>query len=143
MGRIRQAVRQRKQTIIQRKMGQVEAIRYAIPTDVYIQVMHVAATTGQLMVIDPETYQPLEEINEETGKLGPVLTPLGTKDRMDQMKYMVDKAMPNRLPSQDHLGETPPDTEALTNAALNFEDMTQEQLLTHIEAAPEAPTTDE
>ncbi len=70
-----------------RDIARIEDLRHNLPVNIYIEVLHVAATTGKLREYDNQG------------------TLLGVKDissnqQLDTAKYLVDKAMPNKAPAR-------------------------------------------
>ena len=67
------------------RINEIEALRHGMPVNVYLEVLHIAATSGKLREYD------------DHGNL------LGVKDitgnqQLDTAKYLVDKAMGNKAP---------------------------------------------
>lgn len=97
---------------------QVENLRTSMPLNVYLFLLHQAATTGAIPLLTDQG-QPSGEFSE-----------LKTSERIDTLKYLINKQMPD-LKSNDAL-PAPGDTELLdADATAN---MTTEELIQTIRA---------
>lgn len=64
----------------------VERLRRALPLPTYLMILHQAATTGYLPVLD-ESGKPIPQ--------GDNVELMPPKERLQVLQYLVDKAMPN------------------------------------------------
>ena len=62
----------------------VDEMRRALPLNQYLQVLHVAATQGKLLIHDPKTGQLVDARD------------ISSKEQIDVNKYLIDKLMPAR-----------------------------------------------
>ena len=89
----------------------VEGLRHTMPVNLYLGVLHVAATTGHLQEYD------------EKGVLTGVRQ-VTANQQLDAAKYLVDKIMPNRAPIRI---EAAPEL-SLEQAVENPQELTYDQL---------------
>lgn len=98
-----------------------EELRQSLPINTYLSLMHAAAMTGSMPVINPAT-----------GKPSGTMHHLPPKERLQTLKYLIDKAMPDMAPEV----ATTKSMEDLTTEDL--ENMSLEQLSGYLQAQPEA-----
>lgn len=79
-----------------------EEVRASIPVSKYVLMLHEAAVTGRLPDVDPVT-----------GKPKGTWTDLSAKDRLDVMKYLINKVIPDK-PEPTAPAITPEDLDKLT-----------------------------
>lgn len=123
----------------QRQMREIEEMRASMPLGTYIEMMHIAAVTGVVPVLDPTTGLPAiavaTVVDPETGEDKQQIFMRGANcldgdARIKLMQYLVDKIMPDikqadpatrESPAQliEAIAEDPTTTHHLTGEELN------------------------
>ena len=96
-------------------MREIEEMRASMPIGTYIELMHIAAVTGIVPTLDPETGQIAiarttmldEDGNEKLQVILKQANQLDGESRIRLMQYLVDKLMPNMKPADPKEMETP------------------------------------
>ena len=101
----------------------VEVLRQALPLNTYLAILHQGATMGSLPILN------------ESGKPTGEFVDLPPRERLETVKYLINKVMPD-IRSTDPV--TPPTSDLLLedDATAN---MTTEELIATIQAATPTP----
>jgi hypothetical protein len=68
-------------------IARIEDLRHNLPVNVYLEVLHIAATTGKL-----------RDYSEDGTLIG--VKAISPDQQLKTAQYLVDKAMPNKAPSR-------------------------------------------
>jgi hypothetical protein len=101
----------------------VEALRQALPLNKYLFLLHQGATMGMVPVLD------------EHGNATGAFTPLRPIERIDTIKYLIDKAMPS-VKAQESL-PAPEDIDVLDADTASAMSGAELRALTVIRKAPQ------
>lgn len=107
-----------RRTHLQEQQVAAENLRYTLPVGQYLHILHVAATTGKVPVLDSNGRA---DTQAEWGTITP-------KEQVDTAKYMMDKVIPNRAPTSEELGHDS-DVDTIDVSSESFDRLTDRDLM--------------